>query len=306
MRRWLACLTLGLTVVLAGCMRVSNDDVGVPPPDPMADARMHDQAVDALVRWDQAIAGITGPVFLPVGDSFGQIGQWEPGNEHNKDSLAFGLFVVDGDLPASPSATAQVRWDDGTTATLPMLSAVDAYDQAPRMSSTCDNCTPLHITGATLTSDKAETTHGSATIPVWVYSLAGTSVRLTRPAVAEPPVKLTPPPWDSTNPPAGLQIDSAVVWADGLTLTANFVGAGTTADQGLCGEDYTAEPVESDHAVVVIIRAKPAARPLSDPHFGCTLIGYPRSATATLAKPLGDRAVLEDRQGLPVPVTRQG
>jgi hypothetical protein len=174
------------------------------------------------------------------------------------------------------------------------------------MMSTCDGCTSLHIISATLITDNAETTHGAATIPFWVYCLAGTSVQLTRPAVAEPPVRITPPPWDSTNPPAGLQIDSAVVSADGLTLTANFVGAGSTAASGACGADYTAELVESDHAVVVIIHEFPGPRPVSDPHFACTLIGYPRSATATLAKPLGDRAVLEDRQGLPVPVTRQG
>jgi hypothetical protein len=301
MRRWLTGLTLGLTLLLPGCTRVSNDDVGVLPSDPAADAEMHQQAVDALARWDQAVAGITGPVFLPVGDSFGMLGQWEPGNEHNKDSLAANRFLVDGDLPASPTATAQVVWDDGTTATLPMLSAADAYDQAPPMSSTCDGCPELHITGATLISGAAETTHGRAQIPLWAYSLAGTSVRLTRPAVAEPPVRLTPPPWDSTNPPAGMQIDSAVVSADGLTLTANFIGAGTIAQRGACGAAYSAEAVESDHAVVVIIHGL-----FGDAAEDCTTEGYARSAVAELAKPLRDRAVLEDREGTPVPVTRQG
>jgi hypothetical protein len=164
----------------------------------------------------------------------------------------------------------------------------------------------LHIIAATLISGTAETTHGSATIPLWAYSLAGTSVRLTRPAVAEPPVRITPPPWDSANPPAGLRIDSAVISADGLTLTANFTGAGTTAAEGPCGADYTGEAVESDHAVVVIIHELPAPRPLSDSNFGCADIGYRRSTTVELAKPLGDRAVLEDQEGLPVPVTRQG
>jgi hypothetical protein len=301
MRRWLAGSTLALAVLLAGCTHVSNGDVGVPRSDPAGDARMHQQAVDALARWDQAVAGLTGPIFLPVGDSFGQIGQWEPGNEQNKDSLAANRFVVDGDLPASPSATAQVRWDDGTTATLPMLSAADAYDQAPPMRSTCDGCPLLHITGATLISGSVQTTRGPATIALWAYSLAGTSVRLTRPAVAEPPVRLTPPPWDSTNPPAGLQIDSAVVSADGLTLTANFIGAGTTAQRGACGAAYSGEAVESAHAVVVIIHER-----FGDRAGNCTMEGYARSAVAELAMPLGDRAVLEDRQGLPVPVTRQG
>jgi hypothetical protein len=58
--------------------------------------------------------------------------------------------------------------------------------------------------------------------------------------------------------------------------------------------------------VVVIIHEYPGPRPLSDPHFACVMMGHARSATATLAKPLGDRAVLEDRVGLPVFVTRLG
>jgi hypothetical protein len=35
----------------------------------------------------------------------------------------------------------------------------------------------------------------------------------------------------------------------------------------------------------------------------CDLVGYRREATVQLAAPLGDRAVLEVKQGLPVPVT---
>jgi hypothetical protein len=306
MRRWAACFALGLSLLLVGCTRVSNDDVGVPPPNPVADVRMHQQAVDALARWDQAIAGTTGPVFLPVGDSFGQIGQWEPGNERDQDMLAAGRFVFDGDLPPSPSATTQVHWDDGTTATLPMLAAVDAFYDAPRVTSTCDGCGLLHVTGAVLIDGATNTTRGMARIPLWEFGLAGTAVRVTRPAVTDPPVRITPPSVDSTHPPAGTQIDSAVASPDGLTLTVNFIGTGTVADEGPCGSDYAGEAVESDHAVVVIIHELPEPQPLSDPHFACDLMRYLRSTTAELAKPLGDRAVLDDWQGLPVPVTREG
>jgi hypothetical protein len=35
----------------------------------------------------------------------------------------------------------------------------------------------------------------------------------------------------------------------------------------------------------------------------CPAIGAERKATVNLAQPLGERAVLEVRQGLPVPVT---
>ena len=75
------------------------------------------------------------------------------------------------------------------------------------------------------------------------------------------------------------------------------MGAPFRADQP-CGEDYTAEAVESDLAVVVIV--------MRHPHVtigACTAVGAPRTATLKLAAPLGDRTVLEVQQGRPVPVT---
>lgn len=65
-----------------------------------------------------------------------------------------------------------------------------------------------------------------------------------------------------------------------------------------CGADYTGEAVESANAVVVIIIEHPHADTM-----GCTALGALRTAPVELARPLGDRAVLEVRQGLPVPVT---
>jgi hypothetical protein len=96
-------------------------------------------------------------------------------------------------------------------------------------------------------------------------------------------------------PARRLSIDSATV--QGTTLTAQFVGAPRPAT-GPCGVDYTAETVESANAVVVII----LEHRFSD-HEACTAIGGQRTATAQLAAPLGERAVLEVRQGTPVPVT---
>jgi hypothetical protein len=65
-----------------------------------------------------------------------------------------------------------------------------------------------------------------------------------------------------------------------------------------CGADYYAEAVESDRAVVVIVIEQ--AHAVGEI---CTLMGYSRTAGLNLTKPLGKRAVLEAKQGLPVPVT---
>ncbi len=124
----------------------------------------------------------------------------------------------------------------------------------------------------------------------------GTAVTVTRPAIADA-IAIALPPWNPNDPPVGVTIDSASVTADGRQLTVAFVGAPLPGDQP-CGEDYTAEAVESDVAVVVIVTRHPHVT-----IGACTSVGAPRTATLKLAAPLGERTVLEVQQGLPVPVT---
>jgi hypothetical protein len=121
-------------------------------------------------------------------------------------------------------------------------------------------------------------------------------------AAAEPgaAVTVSPPPWDSMKPPAGMSIEQAEVSADGRRLTVSFTGSPGTRDKP-CGADYTARVVESAQAVVVLVTGiRHAANET------CTAIGALRTAEVALDTPLGERAVLEVRQGMPVPVTRNG
>jgi hypothetical protein len=101
-----------------------------------------------------------------------------------------------------------------------------------------------------------------------------------------------------------MTIDSATTVGAGTRLTVNFVGSPGPASEP-CGVDYTAEAVESENAVVVIVVQHPYPGPYG-PNQGCTAVGFDRNATVDLVRPLGERAVLEVRQGLPVPVTITG
>jgi hypothetical protein len=195
-------------------------------------------------------------------------------------------------------ADGEVRWQDGTSKTVRLLSARDALGRI-RVESTqpCPECVPLYVTGARLTTATWETTKGPAEVPAWEFTIAGTAVVIQRVALAQQ-ITVTPPPWDSSNPPVGLAIQSAAASPDGRTLTATFVGSPYPGDQP-CGADYDGEAIESGTAVVVIVTARP--------HFhlgGCTAIGGYRTVEVALASPLGDRAVLEVQQGTPVPVVR--
>jgi hypothetical protein len=304
-RRWI--LAIGVLALLGGCGRAQ------PVPVEFGDTfneqqdleRQRRQAREALVRYDRAVEDAGGaPLFVPIGELTRQVGDWESSNEQNKSALGSGV-ITHATLPAAPRPRATVVWDDGARRTVPLVSAEQALDQLikdGRASGACPECRPLEVTGARLTEGQLPTTRGPATVPVWEYTFEGTAVRATRVAVdATAIVTVIPPPWDAVNPPSGLGIDHATTAAGSPRLVVSFTGAPGTGDQA-CGADYTAEAVESKHAVVVIVIAHNSAPPLK-PNEACNALGAPRTATVDLARPLGERAVLEVMQGLPVGVT---
>jgi hypothetical protein len=188
----------------------------------------------------------------------------------------------------------EVTWQDGTTTTVPLLAALQAIVATENTTEApCPDCSMLLVTDARLTSGSIQTTRGPAIAPIWEFTVQGTAVKVTRVAIANPVIVAAA---EQVDPQLGLAIDSASGSASGTALTVAFVGAPDPGDKP-CGEDYTAEAVESDLAAVVIVTRHP--------HLtigGCSAVGARRTATAILAAPLGDRAVLDLQQGIPVPV----
>jgi hypothetical protein len=294
---------LAVVMLLAGCgsAGVNGGGGGAEGLD-----RQRQQARDALARYDAAFASATPQQpFVPVGELTGQVGNWEPDNSQYKMALATGRLRSATRLPAAPQPTGSVVWDSGATLTVPLISADDALHlldaSAGNYCLGCPTPVPLEVTGARLSTVKLQTTRGPATVPAWEYILRGTAVLVTRVAVAgSAAVTVSPPPWDPYHPPAGLQIESATTSTGSRQLTVAFTGAPGPASSP-CGSDYNGEAVESPRAVVVIIIEHPYA-----PDESCLAIGARRTAVVNLAAPLGERAVLDVREGLPVPVTITG
>jgi len=278
-----------LAVGLSGCALLSTDDP----------ARLHEEAQADLARWADAVAAAGGEsAFVPVGELTGQVGDWEPDvGDNNKSALMAGLVEAAVSLPADPPPDGEVRWPDGSTATVRLISAPEALAglKADAAGSACPDCAPLQISGARLTTAPVQTSRGLATAPVWEFTVRGTAVKVTRVAVAAG-VTVTPPPWDPNHAPVGISIESAAGTVGGRQLTVTFIGAPKPGDQG-CGADYTAEAVESSTAVVVIVTEHPHGL-----FEACAAVGATRTAVVELAAPLGERAVLEVKEGLPVPV----
>jgi hypothetical protein len=292
-----------LALAIAGC---GSSSAGSPPagaagsPESSEDAaggRLHEQAQAALGRWAEAVghAKEQGAVF--VGELTGQIGDWEESvGENNKTALMSGQIQTTGSIATQTPPPGEVQWASGETTTVELLSAEQALDEMIKSAgSTCSDCRPIEITGARFTNGAVQTSRGPATAPIWEFSLQGTNVKVTRVAVSGH-VSVVPPPWDPNNAPEGISIESARGTADASQFTVSFVGAPDEADQP-CGADYTAEAVESPLAAVVIVveHRNPTAT-------ACRAIGAARTAVVDLAVPLGDRVLLEVKEGFPVPL----
>jgi hypothetical protein len=287
---------LVLATLLAGCASnvLSPGGSGVPVVSAAPDAgdRIHQQAHDALERWAAAVRANGGASITFVGEMTSQIGSWEANNGDNKVALEAGAISATTSLSDDRPDRRQVKWVDGKTVDVEVLSARKALDALiASATGDCGGCDPLRVTQANLANGLAETSTGPAEVPLWVYSLRGSAVRVTRVAV-DGGVTIDPPPWPADDPPAGVSIDAAVGEAGSRKLTVEYVGADDS-----CGLEPNVEAVESDLAVVVIVEELPGQDATS-----CRLIGRIRTAEVTLEAALGDRAVLEVRQGLPVPV----
>ncbi|MFG2058597.1 hypothetical protein ACGFI9_31690 [Micromonospora sp. NPDC048930] len=286
---WIAAAAL-----LGGCGSAGGSPAG----DDLGGLR--EQARAALARYDQAVrdAGDTAR-FVPVGELTRQLGDWEPANGSAKESLAAGRVEAVGALPTTPTSAGELVWANGGKQTVPLISADEALAQLRAASAGgCVDCAPLRVTAAHLTIMTVSTTRGPATVPAWEYTLEGTAVRLVRPAVdPSSVVRVTPPPWDDDHPHGGLSIESATTTAASRELTVTFTGVPDPGSRP-CGADYSAEAVESDLAVVVIVVEHRHADNES-----CGDVGAWRSATVELARQVGERAVLEVQQGLPVALT---
>lgn len=302
----IAAVLTAISIVAVGCGSLSNGSPSsgsLSSLSPSAVAQLErerQQAKDALDRWATAVMQAGGQQgFSVVGDKTGQVGDWEAAvGGNNKVALMSGLVQAATNLPDAAPPPADVRWDDGTVRTLPLISAREALQELQANGQPCPECTPLLVIGAKLSSAGITTSRGPAMAPVWEFTVQGTSVRITRVAVAPAKtVTVSHPAWDPNNPPEGLSIYSATGSIGGRELTVTFVGAPDPGSKP-CGADYEAEAVESSLAVVVIIIEHPNPTPVI-----CEAVGAGRTAFVQLAELLDDRAVLEVHEGLPVPVT---
>jgi len=268
-------------------------------------ARLHVQAHAALDRWAAAVAAKGDSGFVPTGELTGQIGDWELAvGDNNKSALMSGLVEAAAPMTSVPPPDGEIKWQNGASAMVRLISPSQALsDIRSTVTGVCGGCQDLkvlRITGARLITGTIETSRGMATAPMWALTIQGTAVQATRVAVASA-ITVVPPTWNPYDAPVGLSVQSAVGTVEGLELTVHFVGAPDSGTKP-CGSDYTTEAVESPTAVVVILYEHRYTG--SDGlGFTCNDVGADRTSRVLLTAALGERTVLEVKEGLPIPVT---
>ena len=287
-----------VALLLVGCATPvsapTGSDVPIRSALPEPEDRLERQAHDALERWAEAVRQNGGASITFVGPLTSQIGTWEEAvGGNNKPALEAGMVQTSMTLSEERPGRREVKWVDGSKVDVEVFSARQALDELiGAANADCDGCEPLHVTDANLATGLVETSNGPAEVPMWVFSIRDSAVRITRVAV-DAGVTVDPPPWDAEDPPLGFSIDLAFGEPGSKELEVQFIGADES-----CDIEYDVDAVESELAVVVIVEQRPGG---GSPE-GCRLVGRLLTADLTLDAKLGKRAVLEIRQGLPVPV----
>jgi hypothetical protein len=211
-------------------------------------------------------------------------------SQREKDAFGSGHFRLAGTLPTGP-LPGLIRWADGTTLRLPVLTARAAFAElaAQRPCGGPGACGQLTVTGAQPGVVTVRTSRGLASVPAWRFMVAGLGWAVSEVAVARSALVVLP--GYGPIPPAGQNTPGVngltAVSADGHTLTLSFIGSA-------CDAAWGAYRYQSNATVVAGSWEKPAG------NTPCPAVGMIRTARVTLAHPLGTRVILDVASGLPL------
>ena len=278
---------LAATLLSACGSTVGGQPVTDPPASPGDQGRAQ-RAAQLLDRYTAA-RGDSDPTQLYLGDQLEQQeGDWEPAvGENNKLAWLTGHLVAAGPLPDAPGR-GKVLDGSARGVSTKVISADDALAAMTARRSSCDGCTDLRVTGATLTTMEVQSSAGFVQVPAWRFTLEGTAVSLLRVAVPLSGLIRAAPPENQRVPGDGSSVDSFSLLPDGRTLRLHFVGS--PDEPGPCGADYRGEQYASTRAVVVTVLQVPREDTGQD--IACTAIGAERTVDVVLEAALGDRTVL--------------
>lgn len=282
MRRGLLCVVA--LALLAGCGR--EPDVSAPDDISAFDKRAA-QVADAWQASGIGKAWTEG--FVPVQDLTIAPKEGFP-NGDLKNAFAAGWYTTKLKLP-DQAATGTIKYPDGSTSDVPLVSAAAAYQVIDQGDASCPGCQSLVITDAKLDKAQIRTSRGVAEVPVWAFTAEGISQPIMRVAVAPEAVKPVPTPsipaWEGTDPLVSAQ--DLVAVQDSMIEYRLGVGA--------CDKDIVGLVWESPSGDVVVIGGTVTP---PGPEQACTAQLVLHPVQVNLRSPVGNRVILDAVAGNPV------
>lgn len=224
--------------------------------------------------------------YYPMGEAV-QVPEEGLHNEADKHAYETQNFVLRGALPRAPHSEGTVKWKNGSSLKLPVVSATKTYETVARGG---NDGAKLTVTGAKLGEMDLATSRGPATVPAWLFTLDGYKTPLKRAAVSPSKLPKSPigPSEDvSANElsPVGRLVEVA---ADGQSVTV-------VADHGSCDDGPTVDVLETDDSVLL------SASVLGTHDGSCTSELRGEEMTVKLNRPVGARVLLDAFTARPIP-----
>ncbi|HZM78253.1 MAG TPA: hypothetical protein VFC19_21225 [Candidatus Limnocylindrales bacterium] len=118
-------------------------------------------------------------------------------DDRTKQAFGAGWYSIRVPLLAALPETEKgtLEFADGSKTEIDLLTAAEAYVAMDQGDAACPACVTLEVTGVERGKAPLRTTRGVATVPVWLFTIAGLSAPVGR--VAVPPKWITPLPTPS-------------------------------------------------------------------------------------------------------------
>ncbi|TDC06650.1 hypothetical protein E1267_15725 [Nonomuraea longispora] len=286
MRMMIVCLSLAL--LPASCGWAQRASPGASPGGFEARARHVAERWQGSAddrAWRQGFVALE--VLNPRGwNHVGRVPAWVNRSSHN------GAWRLAAELPTDPPADAEVRWPDGAVSQVPLIAAASAYEEfsepAGLVEEQCPakGCRSLRVTGVKLGRVPLETSRGTVRMPAWVFTVEGVEQKKVHVAVDPSAVSARPERVEGSTEEV-MAYDRVADRPHELRLRYGY---------GACDNVHGVRVHETDQVVVVGVDKEN-----TDPGRPCPTILESAVTTVTLARPLGERLVLDSGTGVPVP-----
>ncbi|MFF9221872.1 hypothetical protein [Streptomyces viridosporus] len=245
-----------------------------------------DRARQVAAAWDGSAAAAAWQAgYYPLGEAV-QLPRGGLRSQADKQAYENQSFVLRGELPGARPKDSQVTWAGDGSLTRPLVGADEAYKTL--VGTRIGGEPRLTVTGAELGEMTMATSRGPATVPAWLFTLDGYATPLKQAAAV--PSKTPPAPIKAARDIPGYPLNRLVgIAADGRSVVV-------VALDGGCDEGPEVDVLETRGSVVLSATVEDHKS-----SGACTKQARMQQVTVELARPVGDRVLLDARTGQPIP-----